>query len=146
MIHPTAIIETGADVSRSAKVWHWTHVRRMASIGDDSSVGQGCYIEGRIGARCKIQNNVNLYDGVTLEDEVFIGPGVTFTNDMFPRAVGDWEVTPTLICRGASIGANATIRCGVVIGEGAMVGCGAVVLEDVPAHSMYAGVPARRIK
>lgn len=146
MIHNTAIIEFGADVHDTASVWHWTHVRESASVGEDTSIGQCCYIAGIVGARCKIQNGVNLYVGVTVEDEVFIGPSVTFTNDMHPRAVGSWEITPTMIRRGASIGANATIRCGVEIGAGAMVGCGAVVLEDVPAAAVVVGVPARAVE
>lgn len=143
MIHGTAEIDFGAAVHESVKVWHWTHVRECAEIGQDTSIGQCCYIEGKIGARCKVQNCVNVYAGVTIEDEVFIGPCVTFTNDMHPRAVGEWEITPTLIRKGASIGANATIRCGVEIGENAMIGCGAVVLTDVPANAVYVGVPAR---
>jgi acetyltransferase-like isoleucine patch superfamily enzyme len=146
MIHDTAIIDFGADVHESAKIWHWTHVRDSAVIGADTSIGQCCYIAGIVGARCKIQNCVNLYEGVTVENEVFIGPSVTFTNDLHPRAVGEWEMTPTLIRRGASIGANATIRCGVEIGEWAMVGCGAVVLSDVAPHAVVAGVPARRTR
>lgn len=146
MIHETAIVDTGAVVAKSAKIWHWTHVRSMAHIGEDTSVGQCCYVEGKVGARCKIQNGVNIYDGVEIEDEVFIGPSVTFTNDLFPRAIGDWEIVPTKVKKGASIGANATILCGVTIGEGAMVGCGAVVVHDVPDGMVYGGVPARRLK
>ena len=118
-VHPTAIVEDGADIAAGASVWHHAHVRAGAVIGAGSVVGKNCYVdaEARIGARCKIQNNVSVYSGVQLEDDVFVGPSVVFTNDMFPRAFGAWEIVPTIVGRGASIGANATIRCGDEIGE-----------------------------
>jgi acetyltransferase-like isoleucine patch superfamily enzyme len=99
-----------------------------------------------IGERCKIQNSVNIYNGVTIGDEVFIGPAVTFTNDLHPSAVGEWLVTPTVVGNGASIGANATIVCGVTIGEGAVVGAGAVVIDDVPVRTLVVGNPARFVR
>ena len=117
-------------------------------------IGKGCRIAAyaeiqrgvTIGDRCKVEAFSFIPTGVTIEDEVFIGPHVCFTNDRHPKAVGDWEVTPTLVKKGASIGANATIVCGVTIGEGALVGAGAVVTKDVPANAVVVGCPARRIK
>jgi len=136
-----------------------------AEVGDDTIVrdfvnlygcriGNGCriaaYVEIQrdvvIGNRCKIEAYAFIPTGVTIEDEVFIGPHVCFTNDLHPKAVGDWEVSPTLVKKGASIGANATVVCGITIGEGALVGAGAVVTKDVPAGATVVGCPARRIK
>lgn len=145
-IHPKAEVDTGATIGARVKVWRWTHVRSFAKVGADTSIGQCCYIEGTIGQRCKIQNGVNLYHGVTVGDEVFIGPNVTFTNDLHPRATGDWVVVPTVVKNGASIGAGAVILCGVTIGEGAMVGAGAVVTEDVPPNTTVVGCPARAVR
>lgn len=120
----------GCRIGRDCKVAAFVEVQRGVSIGD----------------RCKIEAFAFIPSGVTIEDEVFVGPHVVFTNDLHPHAVGDWAVTPTLVRRGASIGANATIICGVTIGEGAMVGAGAVVTKDVPAGSLVVGNPARSIK
>jgi UDP-2-acetamido-3-amino-2,3-dideoxy-glucuronate N-acetyltransferase len=142
VIHSTATVDDGAKLGSDVNVWHHTHVREMAEIGDGTSIGQGCYIEGQVGRFCKIQNNVNVYKGVTIGDEVFVGPNATFTNDKFPRAVGDWTISPIVVADGASIGAGAVILPGVTIGKGAMVGAGAVVSRDVPAYQIVAGVPA----
>lgn len=142
LIHPTATVDEGAKIGYGVNVWHYTHIRESAEIGDETSIGQGCYIESRIGNRCKIQNNVNVYSGVTIGDEVFVGPNATFTNDKFPRAIGDWTIRPIVVADGASIGAGAVILPGVTIGKGAMVGAGAVVSRDVPAYQIVAGVPA----
>lgn len=147
-IHPTADVDSKADIGRNTKIWNNAQVREGAVVGEDCIIGKNTYIDTQvhIGDRVKIQNNVNVYKGVILEDDTFVGPSATFTNDMFPRAFSkDWEVHPTLVKKGASIGANATIRCGVVIGEYAMIGCGSVVTKDVPDYALVVGNPARQI-
>ncbi|NUQ33398.1 MAG: N-acetyltransferase [Planctomycetaceae bacterium] len=148
MIHQSAIVDAGAVIGAGARVWHFAHVMPGASIGAGTIVGQNCYIDRdvNIGARCKIQNNVSVYAGVTLEDEVFCGPSMVFTNVINPRAFIERksEFKPTLVKRGATIGANATIVCGVTIGQYAMIGAGAVVTCDVPDYALMLGVPARR--
>jgi UDP-2-acetamido-3-amino-2,3-dideoxy-glucuronate N-acetyltransferase len=148
-IHHTAIIDSGATIGDGTKVWHFTHVMPGARIGRDCVLGQNVYVGGAVvmGDGCKVQNNVSLYDGVVLEDDVFCGPSSVFTNDLFPRAHHKraWEIAPTIVKRGASIGANATVVCGNTIGEHALVGAGAVVTGDVPAYALMVGVPARQI-
>lgn len=147
-IHPTAIIEPGAQIGAGTRVWHWVHVMGGATIGANGSIGQGCYIGNvTIGNGCKIQNHVSVYDGVTLDDDVFLGPSCVFTNVGHPRAhvPRKTEYAATHVGKGATIGANATIVCGVTIGAYALIGAGAVVTHDVPAHALMAGVPARRI-
>ena len=147
-IHPTAEVSTKAKVGEGTKIWNDAQVREDSVIGDGCIIGKGAYIDTQvhIGDRVKIQNNVNVYKGVILEDDTFVGPSATFTNDMYPRAFSkDWAVHPTLVKKGASIGANATIRCGVVIGEYAMIGCGSVVTKDVPDYALVVGNPARQI-
>lgn len=147
-IHPTAVISPKAEVGVGTRIWCFAQVREGARIGVGCSVGKDVYIDRDvlIGDRVKIQNGVSVYRGVTVEDEVFIGPGATFTNDLFPRALNEsWSLTPTIVKRGASIGANATILCGLTVGEGAMVGAGAVVTRDVPPYAVVAGNPARVI-
>lgn len=144
-VHPSAEVEEGVHVGRGTKVWHLVHIRRDARIGVDSSLGRNVYVDAGvcIGDRVKIQNNVSVYAGVTLEDDVFVGPAAVFTNDLHPRAHNaDWKVTPTMVRRGASIGANATIICGVEIGANAMVAAGAVVTRDVEPNQLVAGCPA----
>ncbi|MBO0780405.1 MAG: N-acetyltransferase [Ktedonobacteraceae bacterium] len=153
-VHPTAEVEEGATVGVGTRIWRQVHVRAQASIGEECNIGKGVYIESgvRIGSRVKIQNHVSLFEGVIIEDGVFIGPHVCFTNDLYPRAITpdgrlkvaeDWEVTPTLVQYGASIGANATIVCGVKIGTFALVGAGSVVTKDVPPYTLVLGNPAR---
>lgn len=144
-IHETAVVEAGAVVGDATAVWHHSHLRSGAVVGAGTTIGKNVYVDAgvSIGARCKIQNNVSVYAGVTLDDEVFVGPSAVFTNDRVPRAVGPWTVVPTVVRRGASIGANATIVCGVEIGEHAMVGAGAVVTRSVDAHELVLGNPAR---
>jgi UDP-2-acetamido-3-amino-2,3-dideoxy-glucuronate N-acetyltransferase len=146
-IHPTAVIEDGATLGNGVAVWHFAHVRAGARIGDGTSIGKSSYVDSHvvIGARCKIQNFVSVYRGVEIEDEVLVGPAATFTNDLHPRATGDWELVPTFVRRGASLGANATVVCGVTIGEWSSVGAGSVVVRDVEPHRLVVGVPAEPI-
>lgn len=147
--HPSAIVDDGATIGTDTRVWHFAHVCAGARIGAGCSLGQNVFVANRvvIGAGCKIQNNVSVYDDVTLEDDVFCGPSMVFTNVVNPRAFVQRkdEYRPTLVQRGASIGANATIVCGTTVGEYAFVAAGAVIVKDVPAHAMMAGVPARQI-
>jgi UDP-2-acetamido-3-amino-2,3-dideoxy-glucuronate N-acetyltransferase len=147
-IHPSAIVDDGVEVGAGTKIWHFSHVLAGSQIGARCVVGQNVMIGPRVtvGAGCKIQNNVSLYEAVTLEDEVFCGPSCVFTNVLTPRAFVERknEFLPTLVKRGATIGANATIVCGVTIGRYAMVGAGAVVTHDVLDHELATGVPARR--
>lgn len=144
-VHPTAMIEPGALVGNGTAIWHHSQVRRGAMIGSDCTLGKNVFVDEGvlIGDRVKIQNNVSVYKGVELADEVFIGPSAVFTNDPRPRAVADWQLSPTRVARGASVGANATIVCGIEIGECGMVGAGAVVTSSVRPHQVVTGNPAR---
>jgi UDP-2-acetamido-3-amino-2,3-dideoxy-glucuronate N-acetyltransferase len=146
--HETAIIDDGAAIGPGTRIWHWTHVCAGAVIGRDCSLGQNVFVGNhvRIGDKVKIQNNVSVYDNVTLEDDVFCGPSVVFTNvhnprSQFPRKD---QYRDTLVRRGATLGANCTIVCGIEIGEYAFVGAGAVVTGNVPAFALMLGVPARQ--
>jgi UDP-2-acetamido-3-amino-2,3-dideoxy-glucuronate N-acetyltransferase len=142
------LVEDAVRLGDGVRIWHWVHVRAGAVIGDRTSVGQGCYIGAvTIGRGCRIQNHVSLFDGVTLEDDVFLGPSCVFTNVKQPRAhvPRKHAYAPTRIGRGATVGANATIVCGISIGAYAMIGAGAVVTHDVPPHGLMIGAPARRI-
>ena len=146
VVHETAIVEAGASLGSGTKVWHHAHVRSGARIGADCSLGKNVFVDGGavIGDRVRIQNNVSVYAGVTLADDVMVGPSAVFTNDRFPRAHGyEWQITPTEVHRGATIGANATIVCGVVLGAWSMVGAGAVVTRDVVPFALVVGNPAR---
>lgn len=145
MIHPSAEVEDGALVGAASKVWRFAHIRSGARIGRGSTIGANVFVDAnvQIGDSVKVQNNVSVYAGVTLEDEVFVGPAAVFTNDLNPRATGAWQISPTLVRRGASIGANATVVCGTEIGEHALVGAGAVVTKSVPPHQLVLGSPAR---
>lgn len=145
MIHPTAVVEPGAKIGDDVRIWHFVHVRKGANIGAGSQLGKSVYVDAGavVGERCHVQNFVSLYAGVTLEDDVFVGPAVTFTNDLYPRANNaSWIRVPTRVGRGASIGANATVVCGITIGEWAMVGAGAVVAHDVAPYQLVIGNPA----
>lgn len=148
-VHETALVDDGAVIGRGVKVWHFSHVLPGSSIGERCSLGQNVVVGPNvsIGKDCKIQNNVSVYEGVTLEDGVFCGPSCVFTNVRNPRAFMNRrdKFEPTLVKRGASIGANATIRLGVTLYEFCFVAAGAVVVKDVPAHALVAGVPARQI-
>ncbi|MET0856851.1 MAG: acyltransferase [Telluria sp.] len=148
-VHPSAIVDAGAILGPGTRVWHFAHVCGGARIGAACSLGQNVFVgnDVRIGDRVKIQNNVSVYDAVTIEDEVFCGPSMVFTNVYNPRAsvVRKDQYRHTLVRRGATIGANATIVCGVTIGEYAFIAAGAVINRDVPAFALMAGVPARQI-
>ncbi len=148
-IHPTAIVDDGAQLGPDCRVWHWVHISGGARIGARCSFGQNVYIgnDVQIGSNVKIQNNVSVYDAVTLEDDVFCGPSMVFTNVYNPRAavVRKDEYRRTLVQRGATLGANSTIVCGVTVGRYAFVGAGAVISRDVQPHALMVGVPARRI-
>ena len=147
--HPTAIIDDGAQIGEGTRIWHWVHVCGGASIGRNCSLGQNVFIGSRvvIGDNVRIQNNVSVYDDVTLEDDVFCGPSMVFTNVINPRShiPRKHEYLKTLVKRGASIGANATVICGHMIGEYAFIGAGAVVTRDAPAYGLLVGTPAKRI-
>jgi UDP-2-acetamido-3-amino-2,3-dideoxy-glucuronate N-acetyltransferase len=148
-IHPSAIVDDGAQLGAGCRVWHFVHICSGARIGDGCSFGQNVFVgnDVTIGANVKVQNNVSVYDAVTLEDDVFCGPSAVFTNVYNPRAavVRKAEYRRTLVRQGATLGANCTIVCGVTVGRHAFVGAGAVVQRSVPDHALVVGVPARRI-
>lgn len=140
-------MEPGASIGSGTKIWHHCHIREFADVGTNCSLGKNVFVDSEviIGNSVKIQNNVSVYKGVVLEDEVFVGPSAVFTNDRTPRAASsDWEVSGTLVRRGASVGANATVIAGLTIGFWAMVGAGSVVTRDVQPHELVVGNPARR--
>ncbi|MFZ2648517.1 MAG: acyltransferase [Burkholderiaceae bacterium] len=147
-IHPSAIVDAGAELGEGTRVWHFSHVCAGARIGAGCTLGQGVYVgnDVRIGRNVKIQNNVSVFDAVTLEDDVFCGPSVVFTNVYNPRAAVSrkGEYRKTLVRQGATLGANCTVVCGVTIGRYAFVGAGAVVSRDVADFALMLGVPARR--
>jgi len=145
-IHGTANVSTEATIGSGTKIWINSQVRENASIGDNCIISKDTYIDTdvKIGNNCKIQNSVSVYQGVSIEDDVFVGPNVCFTNDKVPRAFDpEWKITSTYIKNGVSIGANATIVCGITIGEYAMVAAGSVVTKDVEPYSLIMGNPAR---
>ncbi len=148
-IHPSAIVDEGAQIGEGSRVWHFVHVCSGAKIGQGVSLGQNVFVGNQvtIGDRCKVQNNVSVYDNVTLEEGVFCGPSMVFTNVHNPRALIERknEYRNTLVKKGATLGANCTVVCGVTIGEYAFVGAGAVVNKDVKPYALMVGVPARQI-
>ena len=147
-VHPTSIVDEGADIGARTKIWHFCHISGPCRIGPDSSLGQNVFVakDVEIGRNAKIQNNVSIYEGVILEDDVFCGPSMVFTNVINPRSFVSRkdEYRTTLVRRGASIGANATIVCGATIGRYAFVGAGSVVTHDVPDYALVFGNPARQ--
>jgi UDP-2-acetamido-3-amino-2,3-dideoxy-glucuronate N-acetyltransferase len=153
-IHPTAEVSDKATLGENCKIWHQAQVREGASLGENCIIGKGAYIDSgvQIGRNCKIQNRASVYHGVTLEDGVFVGPHVCFTNDLEPRAVNpdgslksdsDWTESQTLVRSGAAVGANSTIVAGITLGQWAMVGAGSVVTRSVPDFALVYGNPAR---
>lgn len=147
-IHPTAVVDPGAEVGAGTRIWHFCHLMPGCRVGADCNIGQGVFIDRgvRVGDRVKIQNHVSLYSGVSIADDAFLGPSVVFTNVINPRSFIERkdEFRPTQVGQGASIGANATIVCGLSIGAYALVGAGSVVTRPVPAHALVYGNPARR--
>ncbi|MDG2943258.1 acyltransferase [Exercitatus varius] len=147
--HPSAIVDEGAEIGDGSRVWHFAHVCGGAKIGKEVSLGQNVFVGNkvRIGDRCKIQNNVSVYDNVYLEEGVFCGPSMVFTNVYNPRSLIERksEYKDTLVKKGATLGANSTIVCGVTIGAYAFIGAGAVINRDVPDYALMVGVPAKQI-
>jgi UDP-2-acetamido-3-amino-2,3-dideoxy-glucuronate N-acetyltransferase len=148
-VHPSAIIDDGAQIGDGSRVWHFVHICSGARIGKGVSLGQNVFVGNKvvIGDHCKVQNNVSVYDNVTLEEGVFCGPSMVFTNVYNPRSLIERkdQYRNTLVKKGATLGANCTIVCGVTIGEFAFVGAGAVINKDVPAYALVVGVPARQV-
>ena len=148
-VHPSAIVDEGAQIGAGSRVWHFVHVCSGAKIGQNVSLGQNVFVGNQvtIGDRCKVQNNVSVYDNVTLEEGVFCGPSMVFTNVHNPRALIERknEYRNTIVKKGATLGANCTVVCGVTIGDYAFVGAGAVVNKDVKPYSLMVGVPARQV-
>ena len=148
-VHQTAIVEEGAKIGANSKIWHWTHVCAGAEIGSEVSLGQNVYVANKvvIGNRCKIQNNVSIYDNIYLDEGVFCGPSMVFTNVYNPRSLISRkdEYKDTFIKKGVTLGANCTIICGITIEKFAFVAAGAVINKDVPAYALMAGVPAKQI-
>jgi UDP-2-acetamido-3-amino-2,3-dideoxy-glucuronate N-acetyltransferase len=148
-IHPTAIVDEGSQLGSGTRVWHWTHICAGAKIGEGVSLGQNVFVGNKvvIGDKCKIQNNVSVYDNVTLEEGVFCGPSMVFTNVYNPRSLINRknEYRNTLVKKGATLGANCTIVCGITVGEYAFVGAGAVINKDVKPYALMMGIPARQV-
>jgi UDP-2-acetamido-3-amino-2,3-dideoxy-glucuronate N-acetyltransferase len=149
LLHPTSIVDEGASIGVDTRIWHWVHISAGAVIGERCSFGQNVYVgnDVRIGNNVKVQNNVSIYDAVALEDDVFCGPSMVFTNVYNPRSavIRKNEYRRTLVQRGATLGANCTVVCGVTIGVYAFVAAGAVVTRDVKPYALIAGVPGRQI-
>lgn len=149
LIHPTAVIDDGAQIGENSRIWHWVHICSGAKIGKGVSLGQNVFIGNKvvIGDKCKVQNNVSVYDNVSLEEGVFCGPSMVFTNVYNPRSLIERknEYRNTLVKKGATLGANCTIVCGTTIGEFAFIGAGAVVNKDVKPYALMVGVPAKQV-
>ena len=149
MIHESAFVDDGASIGDGCRIWHFVHVCSGATVGESSSLGQGVFVgaNAKVGKNCKIQNNVSVYDGVILEDDVFVGPSAVFTNVYNPRSAiaRKTEYRRTLVRQGATIGANATIVCGVTLGRHSFIAAGAVVTRDIPDFALIGGVPGRQL-
>ena len=156
MIHKTAEVEDGAKIGDNTNIWHYVHVRKGSIIGSNCILGKNVFIDSgtKLGNNIKVQNNVSIYDGVSIEDGVFVGPHVTFTNDLIPRAINidgsikkgsDWSISKTLIKKGASIGAGSVILPGIIVGEFAMIGAGSVVTKNIPNFALVYGTPAKHM-
>ncbi|HIY43485.1 acyltransferase [uncultured Helicobacter sp.] len=148
-IHESSLIDEGVHIGEGSKIWHFCHILHSSTLGENCNIGQNCVIgpNAKIGNNVKIQNNVSVYEGVECQDDVFIGPSVVFTNVLNPRSFipRKDEFKPTLLKRGCSIGANATLVCGVSIGEFALIGAGSVITKNIPPHALVVGNPARII-
>ena len=148
-VHESAIVDDNVKIGSGTKIWHFSHILGNTEIGEKCNIGQNAVVgpDVKIGNRCKVQNNISIYKGVELEDDVFCGPSMVFTNVLNPRAFIErkHEFRKTLVKKGATLGANSTIVCGHTIGSYAMIGAGAVVTKDIPDHALMAGVPAKRI-
>ena len=148
MVHPSSVVDEGASIGAGTRIWHFCHVMPRAVVGEDCNIGQNVFIDNDVvvGRGVKIQNNVSLYKGVVVEDEVFLGPSMVFTNVINPRSFIErkTEFRPTVLRRGCTVGANATIVCGVEIGAYALIGAGTVVIRDVPPYALMVGTPARQ--
>ncbi|MEQ8908487.1 MAG: DapH/DapD/GlmU-related protein [Vicingaceae bacterium] len=147
--HETAVIDEGCQIGKGSKIWHFTHVMPNSVIGDNCNIGQNCLISPEVilGEKVKVQNNVSIYTGVKCEDHVFLGPSMVFTNVLNPRSAVNRrnEYVPTLVKKGATIGANATIVCGIELGRFCFIGAGAVILKSVPDYALMVGNPAKQI-
>jgi len=145
--HHTALVEKGAIVGAGTRIWHHAHIRAGADIGRLCNIGKNVYVDrgAIVGNRCKIQNNCSIYEGVILADDVFVGPHVTFTNDKHPRSAGDWIKEATIVGKGVSFGAHATVVCGITIGEYALIGAGAVITHHVEPYTLIYGNPGRPV-
>jgi acetyltransferase-like isoleucine patch superfamily enzyme len=145
-VDSTAIVDDGVYLGNGTKIWHFAHIMQDAKIGKDCVVADYVYVgKGvKIGDNVKLENRVTVYEGVIIEDKVFVGPHVTFTNDAYPRSFSkDWKIQPTLVSKGSSIGARTVIVCGATIGEYALIGAGSVITDNIPAHALVYGNPAR---
>jgi len=145
-VHPTAIVDKTAKIGKGTKIWHFAHIRENVEIGENCVLGHAVYVDKgvKIANHVKLENKANVYQGVKIEDDVFVGPNVTFTNDLYPRSFNtDWKVVPTLVKKGASIGAGTVVTCGTTIGEYAMIGAGSVVTNNIPPHALAYGNPAK---